>query len=278
LNPGSTYYFRARAVGEGTSYGLEESFTTPTTPPSISAGTANGLTFDSAALSADLTSLGTANCVNVYFQFSTYPGLYDGQTMPVPVAAPGAVSADVSGLIPGTIYYFRGVAEGVHGVAYGAEGSFATPGIPPSVVVDGPLGTTEGAATIGVNLVSLGSAEAVDICLIWGTSPGGPYLNETAWLEVTTTGLINLEVAGLVPGTTYYYVAAVSAENVTYSAEKSFTTLSSPPTDAEESMSGGDSGVPRGSSAGPSAVVLGCVAAAAVMAIAALFAVKRRPR
>lgn len=278
LNPGSTYYFRAKAAGEGTSYGLEESFTTLTMPPSISAGTATRLTFDSAVLSADLTSLGTADCVNVYFQFSTCPGLYDGRTIPLLAATPGTVSSDVSGLIPGTVYYFRGVAEGVHGVACGPEGSFATPAVPPSVVVDGPLGMTEEAATIGVNLVSLGSAEAVDICLIWGTSAGGPYLNGTAWLEVATTGPINLEIAGLVPGTTYYYVAAVSAENVTYSAEKSFATLSSPPIDSEESMSGGDSGVPRASSAGTSAIVLGSLAAAAMVGIAALFAVKRRHR
>ena len=163
LNPGSTYYFRARAVGDGYQLWIRGELHHSDSPSFDLCRRATSLTSDSATLNADLTSLGTANCVNVYFQFSTYPGLYDGQTMAVSAATPGAVSSHVTGLLPGTTYYFRGVAEGVHGVAYGAEGSFATPAIPPSMVIGDPSEIAEAAATLGVNLVDLGSGEAAAI-------------------------------------------------------------------------------------------------------------------
>jgi hypothetical protein len=181
-------------------------------------------------------------------------------------------------LVPGTTYYFRGVAEGIHGVACGGEGSFATPVIPPSVAVEDAVGIGEDVATIGVNLVSLGSAETVEVCLMWGMVQGGPYLNETVSQQVTSTGLINLEVGGLVPGTTYYYAAAVSADGVAYSAENSFSTLPSALAESGESLAGEDSEAQGASSAGSPAVVLIWVLAAVITAIAALALVKMRPR
>ena len=44
LNPGQTYHFRAKAVGDGTTYGSDQSFTTLTTNPVVATGTVSNIT------------------------------------------------------------------------------------------------------------------------------------------------------------------------------------------------------------------------------------------
>ena len=68
LAPGTTYYYRAKAVGHGTVYGDDESFTT-LTPPTVTTNAATGVATTSATLNGDLTSLGTAGSVTVSFEW-----------------------------------------------------------------------------------------------------------------------------------------------------------------------------------------------------------------
>ncbi len=69
LSPGTTYHFRAKAVGDGTTYGQDGNFTTSTTPPSVTTNAATNVTTDSATLNGNLDSLGTAPWVLVSFEW-----------------------------------------------------------------------------------------------------------------------------------------------------------------------------------------------------------------
>ena len=71
LDPGTTYYYRAKAVGDGTSYGMEMSFTTLLPSPLVTTNDASSITTNSARLNGDLTSLGTASSVTVSFVWGT---------------------------------------------------------------------------------------------------------------------------------------------------------------------------------------------------------------
>jgi phosphodiesterase/alkaline phosphatase D-like protein len=280
LNPGTTYYFRAKAVGDGAAYGLEESFSTLTLPPSVATGEATDLTIDSATLNGDLTSLGTATSVNVCFEWGADSGSYDDETAILWATAAETFSLDLTGLTSGTTYFFRVRADGPHGTAYSAEGSFTTLTVPPSVATEDAMNITEETATLAASLVSLGTAEMVDVSFLWGTTQGGPYLNETTAQTATYSGTVSLEINELTPGTTYYYVVEAFGDNVTYGAEESFTTLPpdlsvNPENSANDAVEGE---LETESSANASAGVLDWVGAGLVLGIAAFLLIKALPR
>ena len=111
LSPGTTYYYQAKAVGDGTSYGVEMSFTT-STPPSVATNAATQVTANSARLNGELTSLGTASSVTVSFSWGTSPGSYPNETAGVAKTAAGTFYFDLSGLSPNTTYYYQAKAVG----------------------------------------------------------------------------------------------------------------------------------------------------------------------
>jgi beta propeller repeat protein len=126
LTPGTTYYYKAKAVGNGTSYGDEKSFTTTTTPPAVTTNDASNVTTTSATLNGHLTSLGTASSVTVSFLWGTTAGgPYPNETTGQDMTSTGAFSVDLTGLTPGTTYYYRAKAVG-NGTSYGDEKRFTT--------------------------------------------------------------------------------------------------------------------------------------------------------
>ena len=86
---------------------------------------ASGLTTSGATLNGNLTGLGTAATVNVSFEYRTASGSYPNATAAQAKTATGTFSATLTGLNPGTTYYFRATADG-DGTAYGVEKSFTT--------------------------------------------------------------------------------------------------------------------------------------------------------
>ena len=228
LNPGTTYYYRAVAEGWSTSYGDEKSFTTLTTPPSVSSGSVTAITSSSARLNGSLSSLGTAATVSVSFQWGTSPGSYDSETAPQPRTATGAFQTDLTGLQPDTTYYCRAKAAG-DSTAYGAQRTFTTPLAPPTVetalaaIMDGT------SAHLNGRLYSTGSASSVTVSFQWGTSPG-TYGRTTTAETMQVPGNFSSTLTRLTPGTTYYYRAAADgAGSPVYGLEQVFTMPVTPP-------------------------------------------------
>jgi len=208
------------------------SFTTLTVPPSITASDASDITTDSANLNSDLATLGTASSVDVSFEWGIVSGgPYPNQTVSQTKATAGIGSIDLSGLTPGTTYYFRAKAVG-HGTSYGSEGSFTTLTTPPSVTNSTSAATdvTIHSATLSGDLTSLGTASAGKVSFEWGTTPGGPYPNETDSQILTDTGFFSAGLTGLEPNTTYYFriKADGGTHGSTYGDEGSLTTPAEP--------------------------------------------------
>ncbi len=233
LDPGRTYYYRARTAGSGTGYGDEKSFTTMTTPPSVSTSSVTAITSSSARLNGNLSSLGTAGTATVWFEWGDSSGGPLGETPPEARTDTGSFYHDLSGLTPDTTYYFRARADG-DGAAQGAERTFTTPPAPPIVETASATSLDGTSALLNGALLSTGSASSVTVSFEWGLSPG-TYGRTTTAEAREIDGPFSFRLTGLTPGATYHYRArADGAGSRAYGQDMGFTAPVTPPTVASE--------------------------------------------
>ena len=113
-------------MGDGTVYGVEKSFATGgSTPPSVATDEGTDITTGSGRLNGSLISLGTADSVTVSFVWGTASYTYPNQTTGQILTGAGTYCFELSGLMPGTTYYYKAMAVG-DGMVYGMEKSFTT--------------------------------------------------------------------------------------------------------------------------------------------------------
>ncbi|MDX2010122.1 MAG: hypothetical protein SFW67_08030 [Myxococcaceae bacterium] len=248
LSPGTQYWFCAIAQNsEGTSFGAVQTFTTPAAPT---------LTTDAETLltatSARLNGTGTPNLssTTAWFRYSTVnPGVCDdffGFRVPSSSFSNASLGAgttpqpyafDVSGLVPGTTYYFCAIAQNGVGTTFGGVRSFTTPAAAPLVSTGSVTSLT------GTTLTFNGSANprgatATAYFRYSTTSPGS--CNDTFGTRAPASGGTNLgagntsvafaeNVTGLSRGTTYFFCAiATNAVGTSFGSLSSITTPNVP--------------------------------------------------
>ena len=228
LIAGATYHFRAKADGASTVYGDDMTFATPSvTSPTVATGAATGIGTTSATLNGNVTSLGAASSVRVYFVWGTSPGSYPNETASQVMTGTGAFYFDLGSLTPGIAYYYQAGAAG-DGTSYGGGKSFTTSTTPPAVATNDATSITTNSAQLNGNLTSLGTASSVTVSFVWGTTSGS-LANETVGQIMTGTGAFSFDLGGLALGTMYYYQAKAVGDGTSYGAEMSFTTRTVPP-------------------------------------------------
>jgi hypothetical protein len=206
-------------------------------------------TTTSARLNGSLSSMGASKDVIVSFEW----GITEGGPYPKSAADQvrttiGAISFDLSGLTPGTTYYFRAKADGDGGPVYGAEKSFTTidPTAPVISVVTSS-GITKAAATI-----TWDTNEAASSQVEYG--PTEEY-GSTTTLDETKLTSHSVDLSELKAGKTYHYrvLSKDAADNQAASGDETFTTA------------GPFGRLPRWAAAIVGLAVLGLVGAAYVM-------------
>ncbi len=227
LDPGETFYYRAKVVGNGTTYGLEKSFTTLSEPPSIDTNVVTDVGTTWAILNGDLEDLGTAGDVTVSFEWGLSTS-YGNETTLVSMGEEDSFSDNLTGLTAKTTYHFRAKAVG-HGTAYGSDMTFTTLTILPFVTTNAATNPATTSVRLNGDLTDVGTASNVIVCFEWGTSASGPYPNATSDQTKNSTGPLSANLNGLIPGTTYYYRAKAVGDGTAYGDEKSFTALTTPP-------------------------------------------------
>jgi phosphodiesterase/alkaline phosphatase D-like protein len=233
LIPATTYYYRAKGVGDnGSGLGAEQVFTTSSFPPAVTTDSATSIVATSATLNGNLDSRGTATTVNVAYEWgTTHRGPYPNTTALQAKTASGAFNASLSGLTSFTVYYYRAKADGgIYGISHGEEMSFITPLTPPSVTTGDATAVTSNSANLNGTLDSTGRAGTVDVSFQWGTTRGGPYPNPTPPHTLGGPASFWSNLSGLSPNTAYYFMAKADggAFDVAYGVEKSFTTVPTP--------------------------------------------------
>ncbi|MGC4122585.1 MAG: hypothetical protein QM765_50050 [Myxococcales bacterium] len=276
LTSGVTYYYCAIvSSAEGISYGAVMSFTT-TGRPTVTTSPATLVTATSATMNGSATPNG--DLTYVYFRYATndpgtcsdsfgnrVPYYYSSDPQVGSGASPMAYSQALTGLIPGTTYYFCAAARNNYGTNFGAVRSFTTDAALPTVTTNNASNLTGTGAQLSAS-VNPGGAATTAWFRYATTSPGS--CNDTFGTRAPATGgssagsgnsnaTITQAITGLTAGTTYYYCAIASnSKGTSFGAVVTFRTPTPPSAttsaasyiyDTSAYLNG--SGIPNGSAA-----------------------------
>ena len=232
LSAGTTYYYSAKAVGDGVDYGGEQSFTTQTT-------------VDIAAI---LDSLGSATQVYLYFEYGTTTAYGNIKNAVPPYrTVTGYFDSDwISGLLPGTTYHYRIKAVG-NGTTYTTDDVFTTFDLmPPSVATSSAINIASTSARLRSNLTDNGG-ENPTVHIYWGPTDGGTTAGNWAHdinLGILPTGIFYSDISGLTASTTYYYRCfATNSAGGSWAANSVSLTTSPPPAAPSVTNSSGASNI-----------------------------------
>ena len=237
LQPGRTYYVRARLTGSALH--LETitdavSFTTPAyTPPVIASVSASATESTSATISVNVSSLGQGSgnaTVKVFVSTTaTFPDAPNAQGT---ITAAGTTTYAVSGLAAGTAYFVKVVVTGSNGLsATDTSASFVTGTVHPPAGTLAISGVGRAGATATATLSSLGdSTGAVAVSVEVSTDPAFAQKTTVSGESLSAAGEQVLAIGGLAGETTYYARAVFAGSRggsplVGYSETVEFTTL-----------------------------------------------------
>jgi len=188
--------------------------------PEVTTNAATGVTSGCATLNGNLTSLGNASSVNVWFDYATDAfytsngNTYSDSTTLQAMGATGPFNSSISSLMVNTIYHFRAVASDGNNTSYGNDTTFTT-AQPPEVTTAIVTAVTANSATLNGDLTSLGNASSVSVWFEYATDAfyvgnGNSYSNSTVPQAMGTTGPFNSSISGLSGNTTYHFRAMAS--------------------------------------------------------------------
>ncbi len=246
LSPATTYYFCSIANnGLGTAFGNVLSFTTLATLPTATTNSSSSLTGTTATLNGSANP-GGASATGWFRYSTTSPGTCN-DTFGTRAPASGgsalgsgnssvAFSQGISGLSPGTTYFYCAIAQNSVGTAFGSLLQFTTP-LPPTAATVAATSVTTASALLNGSANPNG-ASTTGWFRYSTTSPGtcndtfgtrAPASGGSALGSGTSTQAYSQPISGLSVGTTYFFCAiASSAEGTAFGSVLSFTTPNAP--------------------------------------------------
>ena len=225
---GTAYYVRAYATNSnGTQFGETKSFTTGSTPATLTTTVASDVTINSATVGGNITSDGGAEITARGVCYSTKENPTVEDTKVSSGSGVGEFICELTNLQPNTTYYVRAYAVNSAGAAYGEEVTFTTlvPIVLPTLTTSAVTQITETSAVAGGNVTSDGNASVTDRGVVYSTNQN-PTTADTKVSGGSGTGSFTCNLTDLQPNTTYYVRAyAVNSAGVAYGEEVTFTTL-----------------------------------------------------
>ena len=227
LHSGTTYYVRSYAANiAGTVYGNEQSFTTSYNLPTVITNFISERSYRSVTSGGIVVSDGgtTVTARGVCWSTNTDPTINDSKT--TDGSGSGSFTSTLTGLIPGTSYYYRAYATNIAGTGYGILMSFVTvQSALPSLNTSEITGTTQSSASAGGVILSDGGETITARGVCWSTLPD-PATNDSKTSDGTGTEAFTSSLSNLSPGTAYYVRAyATNNAGTGYGNEVTFSTL-----------------------------------------------------
>jgi len=141
-------------------------------------------------------------------------------------AGKGVFEVTLTGLKPGTTYYFVAYAVNSVGVGYGKEFSATTPNpMPATVQTEDVVDAVGTSAVCGGNVTDDGNSKVTARGVCWSKNKG-PTIADSKTEDGEGTGEFVSQITGLEQGVTYYVRAyATNDAGTAYGSEKSFSTI-----------------------------------------------------
>ena len=182
-----------------------------TAPTVTTNSTVTSITSTGATLGGNITNINGANANVRGFEYSTSSGFGNGTGTNSTDSGDygnGTFTKAVSSLTANTLYYFKAKAQNSAGTGWGAEASFTTLPLPPTVGTGSSANAT--GFTANWSLLTMGSATH-NFTVEVSTN------NSTFASPTTVTGILSgntsQAITGLSPSTTYYYrIKSVNAQ------------------------------------------------------------------
>jgi hypothetical protein len=223
----TVYHYRIVASNSsGTSFGADQTFTTAGPPEAFTAFATTFANGEEAILKGSVIPNGQATTYQ--FEYGTSSGTYTNKAPVTPGSAGSGysstpVSTTVTGLTPGTRYYYRLTATNASGTSFGVQVPFLSSKVPAAEILPAPVWRTQATLTAKIERHGLATSYYFE----WG--PTTSYGNKTSTLEVGATEPVTVtEPLGLAENTEYHYrVVASNSAGTVVSKDQAFTTLSS---------------------------------------------------
>jgi len=233
LSPFTTYYVRAYATNSSavTIYGDQVNFTTTTGLSAVSTQATTTIASTTATLNGAINSLGDTPVTAHGFCWNTVtsPTIENSKIDLGVRNATGALTSDISSLLPSTTYYVRSFATNNAGTTYGSEVNFTTTSGLATMSTQAATSITSTTTSLNGTIISFDSSTAFvnSYGFCWNTT-GSPTVTNT-FIDKgfsSTIGDFSHSISNLTPNTTYY-VRAYSlnaAGTPSYGSEISFST------------------------------------------------------
>jgi hypothetical protein len=230
LQPGKIYHYRLVATNEaGQGYGEDQTLQTLAATPSLDDVSASGVTQTSAILNASINP--NNQDTTYHFEFGATTAY--GTTLPARDVDLGSgygdavVAQQLTGLTPGTTYYFRVIATNATSAPGGTIGpaeTFTTPPSQPPLVDTGQAdGVAQSSATLTATVDTQGFQTAYEFDVGTDTSYGTRIFADAGSEAGTQTVTFHLQ--DLAPATTYHYrIAATNIFGTVDGTDETFTT------------------------------------------------------
>ena len=198
---------------------------------------ASAVTTNSASSVSTTSATANGNVTDVGIPPITDKGIYWGTSsgsqpnkLSVGSGGSGAFSKSMSGLSPGTTYYYKAYSyNSSYGYSYGSVVSFTTSSVAPTVTTQSSTNVDTTTATANGNITATGGATVTrrGFCYIEGTSGTPTVLDLTAYDDGSFgTGAFTKNLTGLRAGTDYRIRAfAINSVGTSYGAVVDMKTL-----------------------------------------------------
>lgn len=229
LTPNTTYYVRAYATNnQGTAYGTEVTFNTSQSlsNPSVITTEPTSISTNNATVGGNVTTSGNSPVTERGIVYSTSHNPTTSGLKVIGGSGTGTFNVNITGLVAGTMYYYRAYAINSQGTSYGSELSFTTQTslLVPTVSTTLPTDVSLSGATLGGNVTSAGSSSVTERGIVYSTVQN-PTTSNFKVLGGSGIGVFSINVTGLTADRLYYVRAyAINSQGTAYGSQVSFYT------------------------------------------------------